>query len=177
MNELFLESKRLAFYKMDSSDFDDIAEMLKNKNVMYAWEYVFSDTEVQDWIDKNTEKYKKYNLGYFIAFDKNLQKVVGQIALMPDTINNKTYLEIGYILKQEFWHKGYTKEGAKAMIDYAFNVLGEKSVIAEIRPMNTASQKVAQSLGMKLTGDFIKKVKDKEMKHLIFTIKNPATQS
>lgn len=54
-------------------------------------------------------------------------------------------METGYILKKEFWHNGYAYEGAKALIEYAFDILQEKQVIAEIRPTNTASQKVAKN--------------------------------
>lgn len=79
-------------------------------------------------------------------------------------------METGYILKKEFWHNGYAYEGAKALIEYAFDVLQEKQVIAEIRPTNTSSQKVAKKLGMKVIGNFVKIVHGKEMLHLIYSI-------
>ena len=41
---------------------------------------------------------------------------------MPDIIDGIEYYEIGYILKEKFWHKGYALEGAKAMINYAFQI-------------------------------------------------------
>lgn len=74
---------------------------------MYAWEYDFSDEDVQNWIDKNISLYKKYNLGFFLMLENTSQKVVGQAALMPDEIDGQQYYEIGYILKKEHWHKGY----------------------------------------------------------------------
>lgn len=107
---------------MSEIDFPDVAEMLKNPNVTYAWEYVFDDIDILEWIKKNREYYKRYNLGYFLAVDKLTSEVVGQIALMPDVINGIEHYEIGYILKERFWHKGYASEGVRAMIDYAFNI-------------------------------------------------------
>lgn len=172
MNELFLETERLKLFKMLPSDFAEVCMMLKDPHVMYAWEYTFTDKDVKDWINKNLKYYKKYNLGYFLAVDKYINKVVGQIGLMPDIINGEKFIEIGYILKKEYWHNGYAYEGAKALIKYAFDVLKEPQVIAEIRPMNTASQNVAKKLGMQVTGDFVKNVHGRQMLHLIYSIEN-----
>ncbi len=170
MEQYFAESKRLIFRKMSEADFSDIAEMLKNPNVMYAWEYVFDDIDVLQWIKKNREYYKKYGLGYFLALDKQSGQVVGQIALMPDFIDGREYYEIGYILKEKFWHKGYALEGAKTMIEYALNKLKLDNVIFEIRPENSQSRKVAEKCGAVVTGEFVKNVRGKNMKHSIYSI-------
>lgn len=172
MDNIFLETERLILRQMSEKDFSDIAEMLKNPNVMYAWEYVFDDIDVLKWIKKNREYYKKYGLGYFLAIDKQISQVVGQIALMPDIIDGIEYYEIGYILKEKFWHKGYAFEGAKLMADYAFNVLKSKTVIFEIRPENVPSRKVAERCGAVVTGEFFKNVRGKNMKHLIYTLEH-----
>ena len=37
MDNIFLETERLILRQMSENDFSDIAEMLKNPNVMYAW--------------------------------------------------------------------------------------------------------------------------------------------
>ncbi len=170
MNSIFAQTERLILREMSEADFLDIEEMMKNPNVMYAWEYIFDDLDILKWIKKNREYYKRYGLGYFLAVDNQISQVVGQIALMPDIIENKEYYEIGYILKENFWHKGYAFEGARAMINYAFNKLKLKSVIFEIRPENTPSRKVAEKCGAVVTGEFIKNVRGKDMKHLIYTL-------
>ena len=171
MENIFIETDRMLFRRMSKQDFSDVAEMLKNPNVMYAWEYVFEDIDVLAWIKKCREYYKKYGLGYFLAQDKQSGDIVGQIALMPDVIDGVEYYEIGYILKEKHWHKGYARTGAKIMADYAFNKLNLNSVIFEIRPENVSSRKVAESLGAVLTGKFIKNVQGKNMEHLIYTLR------
>ena len=67
---MFLETNRIILRYMSALDFDDLKLMLEDKDVMYAWEYTFNDTEVYNWINKNIELYRKYNLGYFIVEDK-----------------------------------------------------------------------------------------------------------
>lgn len=172
MEQYFLESQRLYFRKMNPQDFDIIASMLKNPDVMYAWEYTFTDENVIDWINKNIEKYNSYGTGYFIIIDKNLNTAVGQAALMPDTINGKTYYEIGYILKKEFWNMGYATEAAACLLNYARLKYPGQEYILEIRPENINSIKVAQRLNATVCGDFNKTVRGKTMKHLIFKL-NP----
>ena len=57
------------------------------------------------------------------------------------------------------------------MADYALNKLHLNEVIFEIRPINQKSINVAKRLGAVQDGGFIKKVKDKDMEHLIFVLR------
>lgn len=62
MESMFAETQRLIFRKMSETDFLDVAEMLKNPNVTYAWEYVFDDIDILEWIKKNRKYPKLYRL-------------------------------------------------------------------------------------------------------------------
>jgi RimJ/RimL family protein N-acetyltransferase len=55
--------------------------------------------------------------------------------------------EIGWMLRREFWGRGYATEGARAAIRYAFTELDQPRVISLIRDGNEASVRVAQRLG------------------------------
>ncbi len=169
MDKVF-ESERLIFRRMTKDDFPELCKMLQNPDVMYAWEHAFTDEEVYEWIKKRTALYSRLGYDYFLSVDKNTNEVVGQIGLLDEPVENTHYTGLGYILKKEFWHKGYALEGAHAMLDYAFNVLGKDKVIATIRPENVASVKVAQRLGMKEESRFIKIYNGKEMTHSVYVI-------
>ena len=88
MKNIFLSLERLLLRYITQNDFCELKSILQNPEVMYAWEYQFDDKDVQDWIDKNLELYQKYNLGYFIIEDKLSHKILGQVAIMPDFIEN-----------------------------------------------------------------------------------------
>lgn len=66
MNELFLETERLRLFKIDENWFCTISLMHKDADVMYAWEYIFSDEEVKNWISKNIEFYENITLAIFL---------------------------------------------------------------------------------------------------------------
>lgn len=55
--------------------------------------------------------------------------------------------ELAYTLGRQFWRRGFAREGAAVALAYARNVLGRTNVISVIRPANTGSIRVAQSLG------------------------------
>lgn len=167
---IFLETERCYLRRMTFNDFGELAAMLQDIEVMYAWEYSFSDEEVKDWINKNLELYNRCNSGYFLVEDKISSNIFGQAALMPDVVNGKEYYEVGYIFKKQYWHKGYATECARALVKYAFEKLNLSEVIFEIRPENTASRNVAKRLGACVEGEFVKNVRGKDMRHLIYKL-------
>lgn len=165
------ESERLFFRQMLFRDISELNKMLQDADVMYAWEHAFTDDEVQSWLDRRISSYQNGRYDYLLAVQKTTGDVIGQIGLLDEEIEGEHYAGLGYILKKEYWHQGYATEGAEAMLEYAFSKLGMREVIATIRPENYPSRKVAERIGMKEEGIFIKKYKGKEMPHLIYRIK------
>ena len=87
-----VESKRLIFRKITDNDFAELCEMLKDAEVMYAWEHAFNDDEVNAWIKKRMALYDIYGYDYFLAVDKRTSKVVGQIGLLDEVVGEKHYI-------------------------------------------------------------------------------------
>ena len=170
MQNIFLKTERLTLREITQNDFAELETILKDKDVMHAWEYDFTDNDIQEWIDKNLEHYKKHHLGFFIMSENESNKIIGQAALKQDIIAGDKYYEISYILKKGYWHLGYATEAAKALKEYAFNILQVNEVIFEIRPNNLPSRRVAEKLGAKICGEFIKIVRNKKMPHLIYKL-------
>ena len=165
-----IQSKRLIFREIEESDFETIAVILRDEGVQTVWEHYFSDEEVKAWIEKRKSGYANYGVDYFLAIDKLTQEVVGQIGLLKENIDGEEVWGIGYILKGEYYGKGYATEGAQAMADHAFHTLKTPKVICEIRPMNQASIAVAKRLGMTEAGMFVKEYRGMEMPHLTFEL-------
>ena len=164
-----IESKRLILREITHKDFHELGEMLKDIDVMYAWEHTFTDEQITAWINNQIRRYIVEGIGYLLAIDKHTKQVIGQVGL-HQTIDHKKYWDMGYILKKAQWGRGYATEGAKACIDYAFEVLNADKVICDIRPLNTMSIAVAKRLGMIRKGEFIKRYNGKDMVHDIFEV-------
>ena len=70
-----------------------------------------------------------------------LQKVPFPAAFTPAR-------EIGWRFSFENWGRGYATEGAKAALDFAFNVLDWHEIVAFTAELNLRSQRVMERLGM-----------------------------
>lgn len=163
-----LESKRLGFRKLCKNDFNNLCEIFQDIEIMYAWEHAFTNDEVWEWIDKNLTRYSKEGYSYYALIEKDTNKFIGVMGPLIEKIDAISYVGIGYILNKLFWGKGYAVEGAKACIEYAFCELKADKVIADIRPENDASCKVAQKLGMKIIGKHMKQYNGKKLVHYIY---------
>lgn len=171
MENVFLKTDRLLFRKILKGDYVEVASILQDIEVMYAWEKSFSDEEVENWIDENIKRYKNEGYSYFLVTEKMSGKTVGLAGPLIENINGEKFIGIAHILKKEFWNKGYATESAKACIRYAFNELNSDEVIAQIRTNNINSKNVAKRLNMKKVNKYIKIYDKKEMEHLIYSIK------
>jgi ribosomal-protein-alanine N-acetyltransferase len=161
-----LETARLKLREIELTDFDFIADLLGNSEVMRYWPKWFSREEAQQWIAKQRDRYDKDGFGYWLAIEKKTEKPVGQAGLMKFKIDGSREIGLGYIIHRPFWQKGFATEAASACIQYAFQKLDEPRVIALIRPENESSKNVAQKLLMMPEGitDYA------GFKHLIFAI-------
>ena len=168
-----LTTERLTLRKMNGRDYKEVRDMLADPDVMAAWERTFTTKkEVMEWIIRQMRRYERELVGYFLAVDRASGEAVGQIGLMWNDIKGRRCLEVGYILKKANWGKGYAFEGAKACVEYGFDLFGVDKIYATIRPENTHSLHVAERIGMTPEGEYIKTFDGKKMKHLIYACDN-----
>ena len=172
MNAL-IETERLILRRMEEGDFAEIASMMQDARVMYAWEYVFSDEEVREWIARMRRRYETCGYAYFLALEKSSGRAVGQIGVLPCGIHGAPQTGIGYLLKYECRGRGYALEGARACMEYAFRRLDAPFAVADIRPENGASLAVVRKLGFTLRDEIVKVVRGKSMPHLVFAKDSP----
>lgn len=170
MKDTMIESNRLILRKITNDDYKEIAKILQDIEVMYAWEKSFSDEEVQNWINQNLKRYDNEGYSYFLALNKEDNKVVGVMGPLIEKIEGQEYIGIAYILNKDSWGYGYASEGVEACIDFAFDKLNAEKVIAQIRPSNISSLNIAKRMNMKIEGSFVKIYDDKEMEHMIYSI-------
>ena len=165
-----LETKRLVLREMKQSDFQDLADILQNTEVMYAYEHDFSDTDVQIWLERQMERYRKYGFGLWAIILKSTNEMIGQAGLTMQPYKNTEVLEIGYLLMKNFWHCGYAKEAALGCKRYAFEHLKKDKVYSVIKADNFSSIKVAESIGMSKEDEFITRYYSGNMLHFLYSV-------
>jgi [ribosomal protein S5]-alanine N-acetyltransferase len=98
-------------------------------------------------------KQKKYEpLGIWIAERKKDQTFIGWFMLIPD---DQHQIELGFMICQDYWGKGYTTEICQTLIDFVNSERPNYSLVAKTTLNNTASIRVLQKLGFKYIEDTV----------------------
>lgn len=90
---------------------------------------------------------------FAIIVDK---KFTGMVVLEKPSKDKKTF-SLGYVIGRKYWNKGITSKAIKKIINFGFNRLKLKKIIADNDEDNPASGRVLEKNGFKL----IKTVKQK----------------
>ncbi|MBL4933161.1 GNAT family N-acetyltransferase [Clostridium paridis] len=167
---MVLETQRLILREMIQADFPVLCKILQDDDVMYAYEGVFTNDEVQGWLDRQFERYKEHGFGLWAVVLKETGIMIGQCGLTMQDYKSKKVMEVGYLFQKEYWHRGYASEAAIACKEYAFDKLNVKEVYSIIRDTNIPSQKVAIRNGMTCIDKFIKHYRGVDMPHFLFSV-------
>lgn len=167
---MIFETERLYLREIKQSDFQDLAEILQNPNVMYAYEHDFSDDDVQEWLIRQIKRYEQHGFGLWAVILKSSDEMIGQAGLSMQPYKDSEVLEIGYLLKESFWHCGYAKEAALGCKKYAFEQLNADKVHSIIKADNATSIKVAESLSMNKEDEFITQYFNGGMLHYLYSV-------
>lgn len=166
---MILETERLSFREMNDGDFADLCQMLQDPVVMTAYEHAFEDEEARRWLENQKRRYREDGFGLWAVLLKETGEMIGQCGLTWQYVGENSVLEIGYLFKKDFWHKGYATEAATVCKQYAFEVLDIEEVYSIIRDTNIASQAVAKRNGMTLKGKIVKHYYEMDMPHLLYS--------
>lgn len=167
---IILETDRLILRELCLLDKENLSLILQDKDVMYAYEHAFSDSEVDTWLNNQLRRYKEDGFGLWAVVLKDTDELIGQCGLTIQNIGEKEVVEIGYLFNKAYWHNGYATESAIACKNYAFNTLDIDEVYSIIRDNNMPSINVAKHNGMSLKGEMVKHYYGMNMPHLIFSV-------
>lgn len=167
--KVILETERLVLREMTPGDFAALCRTLQDTEAMYAYEGVFSDTEVREWLDRQLARYRSDGFGLWAVELSGTGELIGQCGLTWQEFDGGRVMEVGYLFERAFWHHGYATEAARVCRDYAFDVLGAEEVFSIIRDTNAASLAVARRNGMKQRGSLVKHYRGVRMPHLVFS--------
>ena len=165
---MIFETERLYLREMNQSDFDSLCKILQDEETMIAYEGAFSDSEVQEWLDRQISRYQKWGFGLWAVILKQTNEMIGQCGLTMQPWKDKEDLEIGYLFERAYWHKGYAIESAMACKKYAFEILKADEVCSIIRDTNIASQNVAIRNGMTIVDTWTKHYRGVDMPHFCY---------
>ena len=148
-----IESGRLIIRPYTINDADTAFTMFNDPDVM-AFMPNGCDKSVAETgsrIIKYIDQYKLHGYSKYVLIDKSTNEFIGDCGICK--IENTEINELGYRIKKSYWNKGFATEGAKSVIDYAFNILGFKEIHAIVEKENKKSVYILENkLGFKYVG-------------------------
>jgi RimJ/RimL family protein N-acetyltransferase len=103
--------------------------------------------------------WRTHGFGWRAAVERRSGRTIGLIALNLADPEVRELAgddhEIGWWIDPAAWRRGYATEGGHAIVDEAFVRLRAPSVVARVRPENTASLRVSAALGLEPERDAI----------------------
>lgn len=147
MNLPIIETKRLVLRKLTNDDSEAVYEYLSDPEVIRDLEgYTESLEEAEgyiDWCNKTLSDGTDIRWG---IEEKATGKLIGDCGF--GKINEpRIPTELGYMLSQKAWGKGYMSEVLDAILVYGFGELGLHRIQAWVCPHNTASVRLLQKNG------------------------------
>ncbi|MFC4107860.1 GNAT family N-acetyltransferase [Micromonospora zhanjiangensis] len=67
----------------------------------------------------------------------------------PDQPDDPTVAELGYRLLRRYWRLGLASEASRALLEHAFDTVGQRRVIAQTMTVNAGSRGVMAAVGMR----------------------------
>ncbi len=149
-----IETKRLLLREMTAQDFDALCRVLTDPDIMQHYPSVFNETGVQNWINKNMERYRIFGFGLWAVCLKDTGEVIGDCGLTMQLIDGQIKPEIGYHIRKDHQRQGYAKEAALAVRDWVFTNTPFQVVYSYMKHTNEPSAKTALAYGCKQVDSF-----------------------
>lgn len=150
-----IETERLLLRALAPDDVDAFADLYADPDVM---RYIgpgrpLTRAEVAELLGRRMREFERQGYGILAVVEKATGRLVGRCGLIHWEIEGLDELEVGYIFARAAWGHGYATEAAAAVRDFALERLGQRRLVALIRPGNEASERVAEKLGMSYERD------------------------
>jgi len=164
---VILQTKRLILRHQVIEDLDDLWALYQNPNITkYIPDAPRSREEAREELEWHMHGHPRHpELGLWAAIDKESGRFIGRCGLLPWTVDGRDEVEVAYTIAEAYQGLGLGTEAAQAILHYGFSELHLTRLICLIDPDNTASQKVAEKIGMSLE----KEARDENGAFLIYS--------
>lgn len=152
MGDLVLETERLVLRKPQDGDIDLHMQHLNVPNVMEHLGGVQERHVIEAKLAKADSLFAREGFGFCMVIEKETGELVGHCGLKRvdnPLANNVGDLEVGWLIREDRWRKGYAGEAVRAVIEMAFARDLAPHIAALTNERNVASWRFMEKLGMR----------------------------
>ena len=149
-------SERLGFRNWKIDDLEEFSRINSDKHVMEHFPSPLTKTETAEFIDRLIAHFEAHGYNYFATEERSTGRLIGFIGLAYQTYESEftPATDIGWRLSKSAWGKGFATEGAKRILEFAFEDLGIESLISTCTRNNSKSEHVMKKIGMTKKAEF-----------------------
>ncbi|MFZ1800282.1 MAG: GNAT family protein [Chitinophagaceae bacterium] len=148
-----LESERLILRKLILTDAPQLFELRTGEETMkfIDKDKIASVQVAQDMIQNMDFQMQNHAAVMWGISLPGSAAIIGTIGFWR-IVKDHHRAEIGYMLKPEYWNKGYVSEAMNTVINYGFQKMKLHTIEANINPHNLASRRVLEKQGFQQEG-------------------------
>lgn len=146
-----IRTKRLVLRQWREEDLEPFARLNGDSRVMEYFPAVLSREESDAMAGRIRGKIEERGWGLWAVEVPGVAEFIGFIGLNDFDFPGLSFspgVEVGWRLAFEHWGKGYATEGARAALEYGFEVLGLKEIVSFTAVQNRRSRAVMERIGM-----------------------------
>lgn len=158
---MLLETERLLLREMNEGDYTALYRVLADPEIMQHYPYTFDEARIRGWISRNMERYRIFGFGLWAVCLKETGEMIGDCGLTMQLIGGVIKPEIGYHIRRDQQRKGFAREAASAVRDWAFRNTPFREIYSYMKYTNEPSARSAMSWGCRFVEEFEDEVNEK----------------
>ena len=151
MADIIAETDRLILRTIDDNDAIEQDRLLNTPTVMARLGGVKELHEIEAKHAKSQALYAREGFSFLFMVEKALGEMVGHCGIKrvdnPLAPNVGDH-EIGWLVREDRWRRGYAEEAMRAVLEWAFGRVAAPYVVALTSEANVGSWKLMEKLGM-----------------------------
>ncbi|MCH9763573.1 MAG: GNAT family N-acetyltransferase [Gammaproteobacteria bacterium] len=153
-----IETERLILRTWCDDDLEPMFRINQDPKVMEYFSALGSKEETQNHINRICKHQDEHGYSLYVVELKSTHKMIGFIGLLHRikaefNVPFNPSIAIGWRLSLKHWGKGFATEGASAVLDYAFCVLGLPEIVSFTVTENKKSRRVMEKIGLTYNPD------------------------
>lgn len=156
MTDSILQTDRLLLRPLQPGDAELHFRMLNSPAIM---EHLGGPMELDVIAQKHAKAmdlYKREGFSFLFVIERETGELVGHCGLKRvdhENAKNEGDFEIGWIIRDDRWRRGYAMEAVTAVLEWAFQTHDAPLVVALTSGRNQASWRLMEKLGMERRED------------------------
>jgi RimJ/RimL family protein N-acetyltransferase len=146
-----LRTDRLALTRPEPGDAAGILTIVSDPQAVHhnPSDALHTLPEVEQLVARWIDHWNRYGFGYWCVREINRDQVVGYCGLKVVSFRDDKWLNLIYRFSPAMWGSGIGSEAASAVVGWSDTNQPDHHILARIRPLNAASQRVALKAGLR----------------------------